>query len=64
MHWSDEHCERAIRDALDTQLDEGTIHLLLDEGRGMTVEHAAREHRQENQSAHVILLPRAFPKTY
>ena len=35
--------EHALRDALRVQLDEGTFHALLDEGREMTIELAVRE---------------------
>ncbi len=46
MQSDEAESEQAIRDALGAQLDDGTFHALLDEGRGMTVEQAVREERQ------------------
>ncbi|MGZ6639270.1 MAG: hypothetical protein ACXVII_41355 [Solirubrobacteraceae bacterium] len=42
MQWSNTAGEQAARDALQTQLDERTLHVLIDDGHATTLEHFAR----------------------
>jgi predicted ATPase/DNA-binding SARP family transcriptional activator len=43
IQWSGTACEQAARDALCAQLDDRTLHVLVDQGRTMTLEQIARK---------------------
>jgi predicted ATPase/DNA-binding SARP family transcriptional activator len=49
MQWSNTAGEQAVRDALEAQLDEQTLQVLIDEGRTMTLDQFAREEFHEAQ---------------